>query len=250
MTGGPDAEVRACERGETKPRAYLADPLNPNSLSTWFRRRRDVALRSLIGSIAAATGGPVNILDMGGTFEYWDRVGLDFLREKRARIVLLNLLATDPCGLAGVEDLFECALGDACRLPQVRDRQFDLAHSNSVIEHVETWSRMKAFAAETRRVARCYYLQTPYFWFPIDPHYHRMPMFHWFPRPIRARLLNALPIAYTGRIAGVDRAFDVVDHARLLDGRQFRFLFPDAEIRFERFAGVTKSLIAVRGLRG
>jgi len=105
---------------------------------------------------------------------------------------------------------------------------------------------MKSFAAETRRVGRNYYVQTPYFWFPFDPHYYRMPMFHWFPRPVRARLLNSLPLATIGRIEGVDLAFDVVDRARLLDGRQFRFLFPDAKVSFERFGGLAKSMVAIR----
>jgi hypothetical protein len=49
-----------------------------------------------------------------------------------------------------------------------------------------------------------------------------------------------------GRIEGVDMAFDVVDRARLLDGRQFRFLFPDAKISFERFGGLAKSMVAIR----
>ena len=37
---------------------------------------------------------------------------------------------------------------------------------------------MRAFAAETKRLADNYYIQTPYFWFPIDPHYYRIPLFH------------------------------------------------------------------------
>jgi len=38
-----------------------------------------------------------------------------------------------------------------------------------------------------------------------------------------------------------------VQHARLLDKRQFRWLFPDAAHHDETAAGLTKSLIAVRG---
>jgi len=45
----------------------------------------------------------------------------------------------------------------------------------------------------------------------------------------------------------VDAAYDVVDAARLLDRRQFRFLFPDGTIAFERFVGLPKSMIGIRG---
>jgi len=223
----------------------LADPRNPNSLSTRLRKRRDVQLRALISAIAAEKGG-INILDMGGTLEYWQRVGIDFLRRQNASITLLNLRSSDISEIPRDMEMFRKIVGNACRLDEFSDGHFDLAHSNSVIEHVETWANMKSFAAETRRVGRNYYVQTPYFWFPFDPHYYRMPMFHWFPRPVRARLLNSLPLATIGRIEGVDLAFDVVDRARLLDGRQFRFLFPDAKVSFERFGGLAKSMVAIR----
>ncbi|WP_082602081.1 methyltransferase domain-containing protein [Phenylobacterium sp. Root700] len=222
----------------------LADTRDPNSLSTKLRRRRDVRLRAVISSISRSEGG-ISILDMGGTFEYWQRVGLDFLRGERARITLINRFATELSEFAGHEDIFSAAVGDACDLAQFGDKSFDLAHSNSVIEHVETWKNMKAFAAETRRVAKYYYVQTPYFWFPLDPHYYRMPFFHWFPRPTRAWMLRNFPIAYSGKIQGVDLAFDVVDRARLLDGAQFHFLFPDAKTTFEHVLGLRKSLIAI-----
>jgi hypothetical protein len=41
-------------------------------------------------------------------------------------------------------------------------------------------------------------------------------------------------------------AMRLVQHARLLNRAQFRFLFPDARYPDERFMGLTKSLVAVR----
>jgi hypothetical protein len=61
----------------------------------------------------------------------------------------------------------------------------------------------------------------------------------------RARLLNWFPIATAGRVDGVDQAFEVVDRARLLDSRQFRFLFPEAATTFEWFAMLPKSMVAI-----
>ena len=45
---------------------------------------------------------------------------------------------------------------------------------------------------------------------------------------------------------GGDAAMAQVESARLLGARQMRFLFPDAELVFERFLGLRKSMMAVR----
>src|SRR5581483_9921056 len=49
------------------------------------------------------------------------------------------------------------------------DGEFDLAYCSSVIEHVRP-ERRPAFAAEVRRVARGWYVQTPARSFPLEPH--------------------------------------------------------------------------------
>lgn len=225
----------------------LADTRDPNSLSSKLRKKRDVRLRAIIDSIHARKNS-VEIIDVGGTLGYWQRVGLDFLRQKNAKITLVNLHASELSDLDGNTDIFTNFVGNGCDLAEISDGQFDLAHSNSVIEHVYGWANMKAFAQEFARVAKCYYIQTPYFWFPVDPHFYKMPFFHWMPHPLRTRLLMWLPLAYRGRIADIDQARSVVDGAVLLDAREMKFLFPDAEIRYEKFFGFRKSLIAVKEL--
>ena len=177
----------------------LADPRDANSLSNRFRRKRDIRLRAVIDAIHASRGS-VRILDMGGTLEYWSRVGLEYLRSRNVFITVINLEASELDPAFAQADLFETAVGDACNLSAVKDGEYDLAHSNSVIEHVLTWDNMKNFAAETRRVAPFYYVQTPNFWFPIDPHFYKFPLYHWFPRPLKARILTTFPIAHVGRI--------------------------------------------------
>jgi SAM-dependent methyltransferase len=65
------------------------------------------------------------------------------------------------------------------------DGEFDLAYCSSVIEHVAP-GRRDAFAAELRRVARGFYVQTPAFSFPIEPH-SLLPFAHWLPAALRRR---------------------------------------------------------------
>ena len=63
------------------------------------------------------------------------------------------------------------------------DGEFDLAYCNSVIEHVPP-ARRAAFAAELRRVARGWYVQTPARSFPIEPH-SLLPGAQWLPARLR-----------------------------------------------------------------
>ncbi|MEA2218174.1 MAG: hypothetical protein QOJ35_800 [Solirubrobacteraceae bacterium] len=65
------------------------------------------------------------------------------------------------------------------------DGEFDLAYCSSVIEHVAREDRA-AFARELRRVARGWYVQTPAFSFPVEPH-ALLPVAHWLPPRVRRR---------------------------------------------------------------
>ena len=63
------------------------------------------------------------------------------------------------------------------------DGEFDLAYCSSVIEHVAPSDRA-AFAREVRRVARGWYVQTPAYSFPVEPH-ALLPFAHWLPPRLR-----------------------------------------------------------------
>jgi SAM-dependent methyltransferase len=70
------------------------------------------------------------------------------------------------------------------RLP-FDDGEFDLAYSSSVIEHIAP-DRRQAFADELRRVARGWFVQTPAFSFPLEPH-ALLPFAHWLPAGARRK---------------------------------------------------------------
>jgi len=63
------------------------------------------------------------------------------------------------------------------------DGEFDLAYCASVVEHVPR-ERRDAFARELRRVARGWYVQTPAYSFPIEPH-ALLPAAHWLAPALR-----------------------------------------------------------------
>jgi 2-polyprenyl-3-methyl-5-hydroxy-6-metoxy-1,4-benzoquinol methylase len=126
--------------------------------------------------------------------------------------------------------------GDGTKLP-FRDRQFAVAFSNSVIEHVPR-DAQEAFAREIRRVAERYYVQTPNRFFPIEPHY-QLPLFQFLPGRMQRFLNRHFTLGWRERGHWED--------VNLLSRRSLQRLFPDAEIHRERVFGLTKSLMAVRG---
>ena len=136
--------------------------------------------------------------------------------------------------------------GDACKLEGFADSEFDVVFSNSVIEHVGDLARCQAMADEVRRVGRRYFVQTPNRYFPIDPHFP-FPFFQFYPVEVRARLLQALPLAWVGRIRDPANAREVAQSVRLLGEREFRGLFPGCSIYRERLLGLNKSFIAYGG---
>lgn len=217
---------------------------NPRSLGFRFRARRIGPVVRLIEQ-SFERHGSVRILDVGGRKTYWDILPKDVLRKNRAHVTLLNL----PCDLQGQDDsFFTHATGNACDMREFADDSFHIVHSNSVIEHVGGWPQMKQFAEEVRRVAANLYVQTPYYWFPVEPHY-LTPFFHWLPKPAQVRLLRSFTLGNRGRASSLDDALTKLEDApRMLDLKSFKLLFPDCRILKERFFLLTKSLIAVRGL--
>jgi hypothetical protein len=127
------------------------------------------------------------------------------------------------------------ATADGTALP-FTDREFDVAFSNSVIEHVPP-ERQQAFANEISRVANRYWVQTPNRYFPIEPHY-QVPLFQFLPDRVRRWLNSRFTLGWQGK--------GEWEEITLLGAGDMRRLFPDAEIHRERVLGLTKSLIAVR----
>ena len=120
-------------------------------------------------------------------------------------------------------------LADAAAGLPFADAQFDLAYCNSVIEHVPPARRL-AFAAELRRVARGWYVQTPARSFPIEPH-SLLPGAQWLPAPLRRRYW---------RLGAQGDWEDVL----FLRRGELEDLFGAAER--ERFGPFTKSWVSVR----
>jgi hypothetical protein len=215
------------------------DYANPRSLASRFRQARAKHVVELIQA-AFVERGECRIIDLGGRPDYWSAIGRDLLKSLKVHITVVNLEDQAPMD----DPLFTQIAGDA-RALDIDDGAFDIAHSNSVIEHVGDWTQVERFAAETRRLAPRYFVQTPYFWFPVEPHFSA-PLFHWAPEAVRARRLMKRSHGFMERTDDFGEAMRAVQHARLLDKAMMRHLFPDARHVDETVLGLTKSLMAIR----
>lgn len=211
------------------------------SLGSKLRKKRIAPLLDMI-EIVFNQYGYVNIIDIGGTERYWNIVPEAFLANHQVTITVVNL---PKMTLKQDYGPFKFIGADACNLEQFGDQSFHIAHSNSVVEHVGDWKRMVQFAEELARVAQQYFVQTPNYWFPIEPHF-MAPFFHWLPKQNRIWLVLHFHLGNRAKAASMDEAVRLVDSVQLLDRRRFQELFKDAQVLTERFFLLPKSLIAVK----
>ena len=178
----------------------------------------------------------MSVIDLGGRVSSWANA---LVRPKHVHIVNLEREAGD------VPDWAEVDYGDACDLPQaIRDRRYDLVFCNSVIEHVGGHERRLRLADAVHTLAESHWVQTPYRYFPVEPHWVA-PGMQFLPLAARTSMAHRWPLGHTPP-ADRAEALQSVLWVELLDRTQMRFYFPDSTLRVERFAGLTKSLIAVK----
>jgi Methyltransferase domain len=120
---------------------------------------------------------------------------------------------------------------DGCALP-FADRSFDIVYSNAVLEHLPCYELVQRFAAEVQRVGKGWFITTPNFWYPFDPHYH-LPFVQFLPQATQRRL--AIRLGKTP-----------YDHLHLLTAKQLRKLFPAGEVMGCRVTFYSETLIAYR----
>jgi hypothetical protein len=213
----------------------LASGHNPNSLSNRMRTRRFRIFESLVKTAPR----PLRILDVGGTNLFWEQRG--WADRDDAQITLLNLSLEEKRHRNIVS-----ITGDATDLSQFGDGSFDVVFSNSVIEHLFTFENQRRMAAEIRRVARAFWVQTPNFWFPMEPHFH-VPGWQWMPVGARVAMLRRWKCGWIGPCPDPAKALERVNEVRLMTSRELKELFPGAQLKAERFGGLVKSWIAIDG---
>jgi SAM-dependent methyltransferase len=204
-------DVYATARG---PLARLASPLAARARAR--RHARFFALTRL--------SGDARVLDVG-----CGRIGL------RALEPALEITGVDLVERPDYPGPFVQA--DASTGLPFADGEFELVYCSSVIEHVPP-ARRAAFAKEVRRVGRGWFVQTPAYSFPIEPH-SLLPFAHWLGPRVRQRYW---PLGAAG----------AWEEIQLLKRAEMEALFGPADA--ERLGPLVKSWVCVRatqvGTRG
>jgi hypothetical protein len=222
----------------------LVNYQNPRSIGSRLRGGRFVHVEHLVATVLKEKS-ICEIVDIGGVARYWHLMNPSLLRSCRVTIVNLE----EPWGVDPRTDTpeigqFEFAVGDGRSL-QFDDGQFDIAHSNSVLEHVGSYADMQRFVRESARVARFFYIQTPYFWFPIEPHFG-FPFIHWLPAPLRCKIITRVGVGFRRRFRSVPDAMAYIEGINLIDIEQARALPENSRIVYERVLRIPKSLMLIR----
>src|SRR6476646_9610833 len=137
------------------------DHRNPGSLTARLRLKRFAFFRMLIDRLHSQC---VHILDVGGTSDFW--LGMLNAAGTNWQVTVVNLELVQPTTSL---PWLRFAIADATALP-FADRSFDVVFSNSAIEHVGGWNEQQLMAQEIRRVGKRYFVQTPNYYFPMEPH--------------------------------------------------------------------------------
>jgi hypothetical protein len=190
-----------------------------------FRARRMLQLAKLY-SLDSTT----RVVDIGGFIGPWKTLSV------KPRIIMVNL-----DGPNSEDDRSWWVIADGCHLP-FRDGEFDLAHSNSVIEHVGDLERQQAFAREVARVGRRYYVQTPNYWFPVETHF-LTPIVQFLPRWLQHRIARNFTVWGIVSRPTPEQCRSFANNISLLTRKKLQQMFPNARIIGEKALGLTKSWI-------
>lgn len=203
----------------------------PGSLGQRRRARRWEWIRDAFPDIES-----MSVIDLGGTAEAWRRAPV--------RPALVHLINLDPSS-EEFPAWIRAEQADACDLPShISNGTYDLVYSNSVIEHVGGHSQRVRFAESVHKLAKRHWVQTPYRYFPIEPHW-LFPGLQFLPLNVRAEVSRQWPLAHT-KAQSRDEGLRVAMSVELLSRTEMAYYFPDSTLRPERIGGVVKSLIAIK----
>jgi hypothetical protein len=206
----------------------------PGSLGERLRLSRWETFRGWFPQIADMT-----VVDLGGTADMWLRAPL------RPRHVHLVNLEPHPAELPDWITARHADVTDPAVAAGLGS--YDLVFSNSTIEHVGGHSQRRRFADAVGELAPRHWIQTPYRYFPVEPHFVA-PGFQFLPLAARARLVRRWPLTHS-RPGSPEEGMSAVISIELLTRAEMRYLFPGSLLIGERVLGLTKSLVALRAVR-
>lgn len=203
-------------------------------LQAQLRQRRFRFVANLLAKLPT----PLELLDVGGTPEFWHTVNY---QQPGVTLTLYNLECID-----NAPAHIHTIVGDACNMDTFQDKQYPVVFSNSVIEHVGDYQQQQRMALEIQRVGQHYCVQTPNRLFPIEPHV-LLPFFQFWPHQLQVFFLTHFRSPWGWKLTGKEEAEAYVQAIRLLTEKELLALFPGAQLYKEKFLWLTKSFTVFKG---
>jgi hypothetical protein len=208
--------------------AKLIDPDRAGSFTHRFRQARSEEFKRRFPDLA-----DMRVLDLGGYAVSWTVLGV------RPRSLTVVNLDRDK---GPYEPWMDIVQADACT---GGFGKYDLVFSNSLMEHLGGHARRQQFANVVQESAPSWWIQTPYRYFPIEPHWI-FPCFQFLPFRMRVMVCQHWNTLNMPACKDADRAADIVASIELISATEMRTYFPTSEIWFERVASIPKSLVALK----
>ena len=211
----------------------IFDNTKPNALVNKFRKKRFRFFKEILDK----SPKPVHILDIGGTQNYWEQMGI-----KNSTEIFITLLNTQFIETKYTN--FTFIKGDARDLKNFNDKQFDIVFSNSVIEHLESFDDQKSMANEIIRTGKIYFVQTPNYYFPFEPHF-LFPFFQFLPINFKIFLITHFNLGWFKKQKTREEALELIKSINLLKKQQILELFPNSSLLEENVLFLIKSYTAI-----
>lgn len=218
-----------------KLRSYLLYNANQNhkdSVSYRLRKKRF----EFFSEFCSKLKKPVNILDLGGSDYHWRNSR--FRDNKNFHITIVN---TEQQNIKDLRNL-SFIKKDVKDLNYFDDKEFDLVYSNSLFEHINNYDEQKKLAGEIRRIGRHYFIQTPNYYFPVEPHF-LIPFFQFLPVTWKTMLIKKYDLGWYKKHKDEDKARELADSVRLLKKSELKQIFPGGKIYTEKYFLLNKSFI-------
>lgn len=212
---------------------HNANQTKENSSSSEFRKKRFEFFKEYCSKLPK----PIKILDIGGSDYYWKSPG--FNDEENYTIEIMNLEDQDTDNFKNISFIKK----DVRDMNNIKDSEYDLVYSNSLIEHLNTFEEQKKLASEIMRIGKNYFIQTPNFYFPVESHF-LLPFFQFLSDDMKTKLVSNFNLGWFEKQTDIVKARELATSVRLLTEKELKEIFPGCEIYKEKYFSFNKSFIA------
>lgn len=211
---------------------YNADQNNEGSISSRLRKKRLDFFLGFCNSIDK----PVRILDLGGSDYHWRNSV--FMNNKDFHITIINTENQNTKDFRNLSFIKR----DARDLDIFDDKEYEAVYSNSLLEHLNIYDDQKKMAEDIIRIGKHYFIQTPNYYFPVEPHF-LFPFFQFIPDNLKTKLLLKYNLGWFGKQQDKEKARELASSIRLLKKKELQKMFPGGKIFKEKYFMFNKSYI-------